>query len=111
MTSEDLVAMIPVDHELAEKQDWAMPLPGLLHRLEEKTKGRLLRADEGFPAHRPDALDQRRSGQFLACTAVQERWVDHTLTWWPGAVRQPGGGSRPGPPGAGSPSSVAHAGP
>src|SRR4051794_41729594 len=41
MTRDDLMAMIPVDHEMAARQDWAMPLPGLLHRLEEKTKGRV----------------------------------------------------------------------
>jgi glyoxylase-like metal-dependent hydrolase (beta-lactamase superfamily II) len=47
MTSESLVAMLPVDHEFAcVKKHWCrMPLDDLVDRLEEKTAGRLIRAD------------------------------------------------------------------
>lgn len=47
MTSEDLVAMIPVDHEMAVKKHWGkMPLPDLVDRIKEKTQGRVLRVDD-----------------------------------------------------------------
>jgi beta-lactamase superfamily II metal-dependent hydrolase len=48
MTSRDLVAMIPVQQEFAnEVRNWNMPFPSLLKRLEEKTGGRVIRADRG----------------------------------------------------------------
>ena len=47
MTSPELVAMIPVDHEMAVKKRWGkMPLPDLVLRLREKTGGRVLRVDD-----------------------------------------------------------------
>ena len=46
MTSPRLAAMIPVDETMArEKKKWDMPFGALLSRLEEKTKGRVIRAD------------------------------------------------------------------
>ena len=46
MTSPHLAAMIPVDERVArEKKKWEMPFGPLLRRLEEKTKGRVIRAD------------------------------------------------------------------
>ncbi|MGH9361872.1 MAG: hypothetical protein ACRD2T_08135, partial [Thermoanaerobaculia bacterium] len=53
MESTELVAMIPVDEKQArEKKHWNMPFPPLLERLEEKTRGRILRADLGLPERR-----------------------------------------------------------
>jgi hypothetical protein len=55
MTHPDLVAMIPVDSEMAHKpkggspKGWDMPFPPLLRKLKEKTNGRVLRVDEGLP--------------------------------------------------------------
>jgi len=47
MTSGGLIAMIPVDHDMAVKKHWGkMPLPELVDRLEEKTEGRILRIDD-----------------------------------------------------------------
>ena len=47
MTSEDLVAMIPVNHKMAEKKGWGrMPLPDLVTRLHERTHGRTLQIDD-----------------------------------------------------------------
>jgi hypothetical protein len=47
MTSDELVAMIPVDHEMAVKTRWGlMPLPELVDRLKERTHGRVLRVDD-----------------------------------------------------------------
>jgi hypothetical protein len=44
------VAAIPVDEAMARKRRWnAMPLPGLVARLEEMTGGRLLRSDRPAP--------------------------------------------------------------
>lgn len=50
MTSEDLVAFIPVNKEEAQKNRWmGMPFNPLVKRLGEKTYGRLLVADEAKP--------------------------------------------------------------
>jgi beta-lactamase superfamily II metal-dependent hydrolase len=49
MNSPELVAMIPVNEEMARVKRWNMPFPALLRRLEERTKGRVLRADSGIP--------------------------------------------------------------
>ena len=47
MTSGDLIAMIPVNHEMAVKKRWGkMPLPELVSRIEEKAGGRVLRIDD-----------------------------------------------------------------
>jgi len=44
------VAMIPVDHEMAVKKRWGkMPLPALVTRLDEITKGGVLRIDGSVP--------------------------------------------------------------
>ena len=45
MTSPQLIAMIPVDEQMAHKKKWAMPFASLLSRLEERTRGRVIRAD------------------------------------------------------------------
>jgi hypothetical protein len=50
MTSDELVAMIPVDEAVAKKQGkkgWKMPADDLYKRLQEKTKGRIIRLDQG----------------------------------------------------------------
>jgi hypothetical protein len=55
MERPDLVAMIPVDETMAHRpkggnpQGWDMPFSPLLARLRQKTDGRVLRADAGFP--------------------------------------------------------------
>ncbi|QTK81961.1 Hypothetical protein AT6N2_L1146 [Agrobacterium tumefaciens] len=46
MTHKQLAAMIPVHQKFAnESKHWNMPFPSLLQRLEEKTRGRVIRAD------------------------------------------------------------------
>jgi len=45
MQSPDLVALIPVNHEMAVKKKWNMPFPPLIQRLQEKCRGRVLRMD------------------------------------------------------------------
>lgn len=50
----ELVAFIPVDHEMAVKKRWGkMPLPGLVTALQEKTAHRLVRVDTGVDANAP----------------------------------------------------------
>ncbi len=52
MQSAELAAMIPVYEEQAHRQGkkgWAMPFGPLLTALEEKTLGRIMRADQGLP--------------------------------------------------------------
>jgi hypothetical protein len=47
MVNDNLVAMIPVDHDMAVKKRWGlMPLPDLVDRIKEKTQGRVLRIDD-----------------------------------------------------------------
>lgn len=47
MNHEDLVALVPVDHEMAVKKRWAeIPFDPLLERLAEKAHGRVLRSDD-----------------------------------------------------------------
>ncbi|MCP2158597.1 MBL fold metallo-hydrolase [Agrobacterium tumefaciens] len=54
MTHPDLTAMIPVHQEFANTvKHWNMPFPSLLKRLEEKTRGRVIRADRGKDAIKP----------------------------------------------------------
>ena len=55
MTSPDLVAMLPIDADLAEEAGWSMPDPDLLSRLLRATRGRLLRSDQSFP-DRPEGV-------------------------------------------------------
>jgi glyoxylase-like metal-dependent hydrolase (beta-lactamase superfamily II) len=55
MERSDLVAMIPVDEQMAHRpkggnpDGWDMPFAPLLERLKVKTRGRVLRADTGAP--------------------------------------------------------------
>ncbi len=52
MSSDELVALIPVNAEMAKKKRWTMPFPPLYQRLLEKTRGRTIRAD-GVPPENP----------------------------------------------------------
>ena len=69
MTSPELVAMLPVDEKMArEKKKWDMPFGPLLRRLEEKTKGRVIRADRQVGAlkagPKPERLNDREWSGF-----------------------------------------------
>ena len=49
MQSGDLVAFIPVNHEMAVKKGWGkMPLPKLVEELNARTQGRLVQADQDY---------------------------------------------------------------
>ena len=50
MTSPELVAFIPVDHEMAAKKGWGqMPLPNLIQALTARCDNRVVRLDEALP--------------------------------------------------------------
>jgi hypothetical protein len=50
MVSPDLVAFIPVDHEMAVKKGWGqMPLPALIDALKQRCGERVVRIDEDLP--------------------------------------------------------------
>jgi hypothetical protein len=66
---------------MAKKQEWNMPLPSLYQRLGELTKGRILEADAGRPAARPENASAQQWEAFVAHTDVQPRWVDFVLKW------------------------------
>jgi hypothetical protein len=83
MEQPDLVALLPVYEEQAAKmgtQGWAMPFPPLLERLEQKTQGRILRADLGAP-EKPEALTAEEWDAF--CSQVVEDpgglWIQITV--------------------------------
>ena len=51
MTSPALVAALPLNQDFANNsKHWDMPAPGLYARLQQQTRGRILRADAAWPA-------------------------------------------------------------
>jgi hypothetical protein len=56
MERDDLVAIIPVDADVAANKEWTMPAEGLYERLIVKAGGRVIRSDIGWPAEKPDGL-------------------------------------------------------
>lgn len=71
MTSDELVAMIPVDQAFANNvKKWNMPFPGLLTALTTRTKGRVIRADLGLPAKK-DVASGARSKFFGAANETE----------------------------------------
>ncbi|MBI4903589.1 MAG: hypothetical protein HY820_08140 [Acidobacteria bacterium] len=72
MVHDDLVAMIPVNHEMAKKKGWGkMPLPDLVDRLEQKTHGRLLRIDDR-------ATTREELAKLKPAIATREQWSEFT---------------------------------
>ncbi len=49
MESGELVAMIPVNRAQAQEEEWEMPAPALFKALRNKTRGRVILADQGLP--------------------------------------------------------------
>ena len=68
--SPDFVAMLPVNEEVAHdiKKWMSMPLPTLVARLTERTKGRLMRIDKDLPTKKPAALSATAWAQFKKAT-------------------------------------------
>jgi hypothetical protein len=68
MTSQKLIALIPVSREMAKEKEWNMPFPPLLKRLREKTRGRVILADE-------DKLPDRKKEENLV-TLSDAEWKE-----------------------------------
>ncbi|HEV2853095.1 MAG TPA: MBL fold metallo-hydrolase [Thermoanaerobaculia bacterium] len=85
MDSPELVALIPVDEAMAHKpkggnpDGWDMPFGPLLRRLREKTKGRLLRADQDLPA-RPASANPIEWERFVKSCSSSEDRLYHEVT-------------------------------
>jgi hypothetical protein len=72
MRGDDLIALIPVDTQVATNKGWQMPAPGLHERLLEKTIGRVLHSDVGWSdADRPVTIPQQAWDEARA--AAQQR--------------------------------------
>jgi hypothetical protein len=70
MMSDDLVAFLPVDEKMAQQMRFGhMPQPGLVKRLNEKTRDRVIRMDKpypkGFPQTRKFPESKVRPGEPL----------------------------------------------
>lgn len=80
MTHDGLVAIVPVDDRMAERQGWDMPLSLLLDRLNEKCRGRVLRIDSGEPDGRSlRRLDAAEQQAFKQRVRVTDLYVELTL--------------------------------
>lgn len=80
MTSPDLVALIPVDEKVARRQGshggWDMPFPPLLEKLHEKTRGRVIRADQDFPEVKPKNLSEADWKSFQSKYRQTDLWME-----------------------------------
>jgi hypothetical protein len=74
MTSDELVAMVPVDRSMALKKRWTrMPFEPLMKRLAEKTSGRILRVDDSEP------LDRRIWKRFLDNVRENDLYYEYRI--------------------------------
>jgi hypothetical protein len=83
MTSNDLVALLPVVQSMAAKKGWgAMPFDLLMTALKKKTHGRIMRIDNGLP-NRSDAADLSESDwQTFTQRAVETKlYIEYTLPY------------------------------
>lgn len=87
MERPDLVALLPVDEAMARRpkgsnpQGWDMPFAPLLDRLRQKTEGRVLRSDTGFPGVGDLArLSRTDRESFLQRGAQTDLYVEITVT-------------------------------
>jgi hypothetical protein len=80
MVSDELVAMIPVDHSMAVKKRWNMPFPDLYSRLQAKTEGRVIRVDAGIPA-RQDAstLTDAEWQAFIKSVTQTDLYIEYSI--------------------------------
>lgn len=85
MERSDLVAMIPVDRKVALAKDppWQMPAKELYARLVEKTRGRVVRSDTGWPddSDRPNALTKNEweKAREESGITIEEMFIDFEL--------------------------------
>jgi hypothetical protein len=92
MESADLVAMIPVDQNWAnEVMDWEHPAEKLLKRIEEKSRGRIVRTDQipggDEPPTKPAQATEEEWGAFVAQLdwdrGPRRLWIQYTVSGQP----------------------------
>lgn len=77
MISDDLCALIPVNHAMAVKKRWGrMPLPTLVDALRSQTKGRLLQVDQDFNAAQ---VDSSVRDEFASCVKSDDLYFEVTV--------------------------------
>jgi hypothetical protein len=90
MTHPELTAMIPVDEKFAKTKvppatGWQMPFGPLMQRLQEQTKGRIIRLDQEFPreaaAIKPAALTEREWQRFRNSCQVTDLYWNYTINF------------------------------
>jgi beta-lactamase superfamily II metal-dependent hydrolase len=86
MVRDDLVAMVPVNHKMAEKKGWGkMPLPDLMSRLRAKSHGRVLCIDDQVKTNdelagmKPKDVTDAEWRQFTDRVKVDEWYYEITL--------------------------------
>jgi hypothetical protein len=79
MTHPDLVALIPVDSDKAQQLEWEMPYDPLLRRLEEKTRGRVIRSDIGLAQSKPDTVPEWTWRAFQARVNTTPLFIEYHL--------------------------------
>jgi hypothetical protein len=80
MTCPDLVAMIPVNHEMALKKRWGkMPFDPLLRRLDELTSSRVMRIDDPFPKQKPPGMSDAKWSAFVNDFEETELYMQYTI--------------------------------
>lgn len=79
MTSDGLVAMIPVDECIAHSvKNWdEMPFDPLLRALERKTRGRIIRIDKGKPKKKPASLTAAEWRVFKAAVVETDLYIEY----------------------------------
>ncbi|MFL6195237.1 MAG: hypothetical protein ACJ75H_13765 [Thermoanaerobaculia bacterium] len=81
MESPELVALIPVDEAMAHRpkggnpEGWDMPFGPLRERLEQKTQGRVLRADLGVP-EKPAGVAKEEWDEFVGRCRAEELYLE-----------------------------------
>jgi Metallo-beta-lactamase superfamily len=77
MTRDDLVAMIPVNRASVEKKHWKMPFAPMYRALLERTRGRVLRADDGVVTDK--ATNDAAWSQFLSRVKTTPLYVEYQI--------------------------------
>ncbi len=82
MTSPDLVALVPVDENIAHNvKHWnQMPFKPLLTRLSEKARGRVLRVDTYLPDAPPANADAKAWAAFKKTTRAETGFFEHEVS-------------------------------
>jgi hypothetical protein len=73
MQSAELVAFVPVNHQMAKAKGWGkMPLPKLMKELNTRTQGRVVRADEDYV---PQTSQGKKFAKLLTKNELFYEWA------------------------------------